>query len=454
MNNERVHIYLLKLFNRLIIIVQRNDTVQHALSYELTVVALSLFDNNLFMQKANKAVLGKFLKSLTVASTRPEIAHRVLDGGWLLHQVKWIEGDTWLEIADRYVTFIINWSLVNNVLATQLSLFLDGYESSTKDHEHLRRTKHLCGTVTIAEDMVHFVTKEKFCDNPKNKAQLVPLIAKRAKERLPEINVMQCRDDADTGIVKGALDASRYGPVKVRTEDTDNLVILVKHVSSQALPVFVTTSTGTYHVQEIQRSLTHTQREYITVCHAFTGCDTVSSIFGHGKYTVFKKLCETPTMYKHLDVFNSPTSTNDEIINAGGAIFQFIYNAPDVDLSQTRYDLFCKKAAAGVISPDGLPLTRGSAAQHSLRAYSQNQDWLQLKSMSKYPKQYGYSIDEQGYKPLTTLDDWAPLEIRKLTCCDCKGLCNNKRCTCFKSGVTCISACGTCKGVTCMNAQK
>ena len=63
--------------------------------------------------------------------------------------------------------------------------------------------------------MVHFVSKEKFCDNPKNKAQLVPLIAKRAKERLPEINVMQCHDDADTEIVKGALDASRYGPVEV-----------------------------------------------------------------------------------------------------------------------------------------------------------------------------------------------------------------------------------------------
>ena len=166
MNNERVHIYPVKLLNRLISIFQRNDTVQHALSYELTVVALSLFDNNLFMRKANKAVLGKYLKSLTMASTRPEIAHRVLDGGWLLHQVKWIEGDTWLEIADRY-------------------------------------------------------------------------------------------------------------------------------------------------------------------------------------------------------------------------------------------DLFCKKAAARVISPECLPPTRGSAAQHSLWAYSQNQDWLQLKSMSKDTMQYGYSIGERGYEPLT-----------------------------------------------------
>ena len=145
--------------------------------------------------------------------------------------------------------------------------------------------------------------------------------------------------------------------------------MLVKHVSSLAHPVFVTTSTGNYHVQEIQRSLTHTQRENITICYAFTGCDTVSSIFGHGKYTLFKKLCETSTMYRHLNVFNSPTSTNDEIINTGVAIFQFIYNAHDVDLSQTQYDLFCKKAAAGVISPECLPPTRGSTAQHSLWAY-------------------------------------------------------------------------------------
>ena len=63
--------------------------------------------------------------------------------------------------------------------------------------------------------MVHFVTKEKFCDNPNNKAQLVPLIAKRAKECLPEISVMQCHDDADTEIMKRVLDASRYRPVEV-----------------------------------------------------------------------------------------------------------------------------------------------------------------------------------------------------------------------------------------------
>ena len=81
-------------------------------------------------------------------------------------------------------------------------------------------------------------------------------------------------------------------------------------------------------------------------------------------------------MYRHLDVFNSPSSTNDEIINAGVPIFQFIYNASYVDL-------FYTKAAAGVISPESLPQTRRSAGQHSLWADSQNQDWLQLKSSPK-----------------------------------------------------------------------
>ena len=45
------------------------------------------------------------------------------------------------------------------------------------------------------------------------------------------------------------------------------------------------------------------------------------------------------------------------------------------------------------------------------------------------------------------MDNWAPLEIRKLTRCDCKWFCNNKRCTSFKGEVTshlvvrCIQMC-------------
>ena len=49
----------------------------------------------------------------------------------------------------------------------------------------------------------------------KNKAQLISLIAKVGKKRIPTMNVVQCIDDADTELVKVSLEASTRGPVGV-----------------------------------------------------------------------------------------------------------------------------------------------------------------------------------------------------------------------------------------------
>ena len=135
-DGEKVVVHPLKLFNRLVLIAERNECLRDTLFYELTVVPLSLFDDNLFMRKNKKSALGKQLKTKATPSRRPAIAHRVMDGGWMLHQVKWREGDTWQEIAEAYASFISTWSIVDKVPTTTLSLFCDGYKSSTKDHEH------------------------------------------------------------------------------------------------------------------------------------------------------------------------------------------------------------------------------------------------------------------------------------------------------------------------------
>ena len=75
--------------------------------------------------------------------------------------------------------------------------------------------KNLCGDLHLEEDIVHLVTRDKFLDNVKNKAQLIGLIANVAKRRFPTINVVQCIDDADTELVKVCLEASTRGPVEV-----------------------------------------------------------------------------------------------------------------------------------------------------------------------------------------------------------------------------------------------
>ena len=205
----------LKLFNRLVLIAERNESVQRALSFELTVTPLTLFDENLFMHKNKKSELGRKLKSLVMPTRHPEIANRVIYGGWVIYQVPWREGETWLQIAESYMDFLISWSTVNSTEAIRLSLILDGYQISTKDHEHWRRTKNLCGELHVEEDMVHLVTRDKLLDNVKHKAQLISLIAKIAKRRFPTMNVVQCIDDADTELVKVCLDASTRGPVEV-----------------------------------------------------------------------------------------------------------------------------------------------------------------------------------------------------------------------------------------------
>lgn len=230
--------------------------------------------------------------------------------------------------------------------------------------------------------------------------------------------------------------------------------MLVKHTSQINFPIYITTGTGSYCVQDMQGNLSPAQHKYITIGHGLTGNDTVSNIHNQGKWTSIDRLCSDASMHKHLDVFNAANSTHDEIANAGIAIFQFLYRAPHIDLHQTRYHMYSQHAKNGNIKPELLPPTKGAVTQHALRAYLQNQDWLELKSMSRDPTLYGFKIGSRGYEPITSLDDWAPEDIKKLISCKCKAQCDTKRCSCKKAGVKCISACGICKGVTCNNANE
>lgn len=93
-----------------------------------------------------------------------------------------------------------------------------------------------------------------------------------------------------------------------------------------------------------------------------------------------------------MDIFLDTEATKEAVIQAGTAIFQYIYHGPATTLSEIRYNMFSRKAAAGLIKPETLPPTEGAAAQHSLRAYLQTRDWILLQSMSLNPRDYGWTI--------------------------------------------------------------
>ena len=144
-NDKKIHLNSLKLFNRLIIFAQRDMTVETSLEYELTPFPLSLFSNkDQKMNKPNNAGFSKTsLKKLTqpLDLTDQPCSSLVVDGGWLLYMVKWEQGQTWQEIAD-YVQCLGSRSQKTIVV-------FDGYSSSPKDHDHIRRTKNSCCNLQI-----------------------------------------------------------------------------------------------------------------------------------------------------------------------------------------------------------------------------------------------------------------------------------------------------------------
>ena len=217
----------LKLFNRLIVIVQRYDDQDHnslsdALSYELTVAPLSLLNSKGKMRKSGKSALGKSLKDLPNPLPRPVTTKKVIDGGMLLHLLKWHEKDTWGEVTNSYVDQAMSISRnidpltqkpTNDIRPEQITAIFDGINKSTKDHEHRRRCKHLSGNITVDKDLPHIIPREKFLDSPVNKNQLIGGVVDGMNEK--GITAYQCRDDADTALVKAVLDNACSGSVEV-----------------------------------------------------------------------------------------------------------------------------------------------------------------------------------------------------------------------------------------------
>ena len=99
--------------------------------------------------------------------------------------------------------------------------------------------------------------------------------------------------------------------------------MLIRYSSNTNYLLFFTTSKGSYNVKRIQEALSENQRKYLLFCHAFPGCDTVSAIAGHGKATLYVRLCAGDVI-KHMYVFLHVWATKDDIIRNGIAIFQYI----------------------------------------------------------------------------------------------------------------------------------
>ena len=133
-NNETIQVNPTILFQRLIVLIERSEDMTSYFEYELTLEPTALFKDG-FMRKPNKASLGKALakNSCTTHSALAEKSKYVLDGGALLHRVTWNIPSTYNDVIKQYCLYI------ERKYGKDTLVVFDGYNSSTKDHEHQRQ---------------------------------------------------------------------------------------------------------------------------------------------------------------------------------------------------------------------------------------------------------------------------------------------------------------------------
>ena len=349
-------------------------------------------------------------------------------------------------------------AIVSNVAkGRRCTVVFDGYSSSPKDHEHLRRLKNHSANVSLSPSTPCTMSKSRFLANSHNKSQLISLLKNVLVSQ--GVDVVVAEDDADTLVVREAMKAALTQAVDVKADDTDILCMLVVHIHAVSKDIILKTKGCSFNIKHIRDNMPNEQLRLLLLSHAFSGCDTTSGIHGHSKVQILKKMASQNAPKDALDTLLNLRSDRQAISKAGIVLnFQFIYKRPSTPLRQIRYEIYSELVAKGKFVPQKLPPTDASATQHTLRSYLQYRDWAILESQSLNPLQYGWVKSSHTFEPVGFEGEVAPAALLNFTACNCKttnpdAACNSNRCSCKRMGLYCLAACGNCHGVSCQNSK-
>ena len=203
-DGEIIAIDPLLMFQRLITAVRGLGSeldLETAFTYELYTFPPALIESDGLLREANKLQIANSIWSSIgpdVASL-PDSVSYVLDGGSLLHRISWAKGQTYNEICDSYVDYVIK------RYEEGTTVVYDGYDGkpSTKDTTHVRRTKGKQGiAVHFTGEMRLNMKKTDFLTNLDNKQRFLEMLAIKMNEA--KLQAIQSSGDADLLIVQTA----------------------------------------------------------------------------------------------------------------------------------------------------------------------------------------------------------------------------------------------------------
>ena len=188
--------------------------------------------------------------------------------------------------------------------------------------------------VEIFDDSTCISDRNAFLGNYSNKSCFVDKLKQNLADK--SINVIQTRCDADTTIVKTALNSQEIYQstrlVVVLAEDTDILCMLIHHIkaSDNCEILLGNVRTGSarviktrlqYRMSHIIGATNEVTKEFILFGHAFTGCDCTSAIYNFGKTVIFEKLAKSQQLRSLARTFYDDKASVQSIGEASIKIF-------------------------------------------------------------------------------------------------------------------------------------
>ena len=321
------------LFTRFAAVANKFETLESVFKYELTSEPMSLFQHG-YMRKTDKSSLRKVFmteQQIVCMDVVKACQKTVVDGGALLHRVRWQKSNTFADIAASYVEHVQKHS--NNA-----TVVFDGYpDVSTKDEEHLKRNPvSLSSFVTISKDNEIPFTQDCYFSLKKNKAEFIKFLSSVFRES--GIEVVNCSDDADFYVANTALQNARNGSVAVIADDTDIAVMLMYHWKEDLHDIYFVQQ-KTYQAWSVKESEHKLEdiKHHLLFIHSWSGSDTTSATFGKGKVSFVKLVRRSSILQEASKILTSPASTKSEVESASVKVFQVVYGGDSSKpLSTTR----------------------------------------------------------------------------------------------------------------------
>lgn len=215
-----------------------------------------------------------------------------------------------------------------------------------------------------------------------------------------------------------------------------------------------------HSVKDVSSKVDPVIKKNILFIHAWSGCDTTSSTFGHSKTKLMKTIAKDRSIQAIADNFYS-AETQDTVGKLGIDLFTLLFGeyCKERTLTTIRFHKYQTMIAqSNILEPQRMPPTVRAAHFHSLRVFLQTIQWMNLDTEVLDPCSWGWQHDRSGLVPLMTDMNVAPESVLKFIRCKCKSQnpnqCGTNLCTCFKHGIQCVEACGGCHGVSCKNTVR